>query len=75
LQKLCHDLIAAQQGAAPRFFDAQALPQKRLSLWALTGWSKQLQQAARTAEHPLNTALATEDMVSGACQALNSKNY
>ncbi|MDR0276181.1 MAG: DNA polymerase III subunit delta' [Burkholderiaceae bacterium] len=74
LQKLCHDLIAAQQGAAPRFFDSGALPQKRLSMLALTGWSKHLQQAARSAEHPLNTALATEDLVSGACQALNSKN-
>jgi DNA polymerase-3 subunit delta' len=74
LQKLCHDLIAAQQGAAPRFFEREALPQKRLSMLALTGWSKHLQQAARTAEHPLNTALATEDLVSSARQALNSNN-
>ena len=73
LQKLCHDLIAVQQGAAPRFFDAAALPPKRQSLRALTGWSKQLQQAARIAEHAsLNVPLATEDLVSSACQALNS---
>ena len=73
LQKLCHDVIAAQQGAAPRFFAAEALPGRPLSMRALTGWWKQLQQAARTAEHPLNTGLATEFLVSSAREALNSR--
>ena len=73
LQKLCHDLIAVQQGAAPRFFEPAALPQKPLSMRALAEWGKQLRQAARTAEHPLNASLAVEDLVSAARQALNSK--
>ena len=65
--------VAAQQGAAPRFFSAEALPGRPLSMRALTSWWKQLQQAARTAEHPLNTGLATEFLVSSAREALNSR--
>ena len=72
LQKLCHDLMALQAGAAPRFFDAADLPRRRLSASALTRWQTQLAQAARTAEHPLNPGLATEFLVSTARQALNS---
>ena len=50
-----------------------SLPGRPLSMRALTGWWKQLQQAARTAEHPLNTGLATEFLVSSAREALNSR--
>jgi DNA polymerase-3 subunit delta' len=70
LQKLCHDLMAVQTGAAPRFFDPADLPKRPLSASALTRWWTQLVQAARTAEHPLNPGLAAEFLVSTACQAL-----
>ena len=72
LQKLCHDLLALQVGAAPRFFAPADLPRQPLSLLALTRWWQQLAQSARTAEHPLNAGLATEFLVSSARQALNS---
>ena len=72
LQKLSHDLLAVQVGAAPRFFDAADLPRQPLPLLALTRWWQQLAQSARTAEHPLNAGLATEFLVSSARQVLNS---
>ena len=72
LQKLCHDLLAVQVGAAPRFFDAADLPRQPLPLLALTRWWQQRAQSARTAEHPLNAGLATEFLVSSARQVLNS---
>lgn len=72
LQKLCHDLLALQVGAAPRYFDAADLPERPLSVAALTRWWQQLAQSARSAEHPLNPGLATEFLVSSARQALNS---
>lgn len=72
LQKLCHDLMAVQQGAAPRFFDVASLPQRPPPLPRLTRWWGQLAQAARTAEHPLNAGLAAEFLVSTARQALHS---
>jgi len=72
LQKLCHDLLAVQVGAAPRFFDAADLPRQPLPLLVLTRWWQQLAQSARTAEHPLNAGLATEFLVSSARQVLNS---
>jgi DNA polymerase III subunit delta' len=59
LQKLCHDLMCLQAQAAPRFFAAEDLPPP--PPWqALLQWCKQLQQAARTAEHPFNAGLLTE---------------
>ena len=73
LQKLCHDLLARQLGAPPRFFDVADLPTRALSDAALTRWWKQLTESARSAEHPLNAGLATEFLVSAARQALNSK--
>ncbi len=73
LQKLCHDLLALQVGAAPRFFAASELPAQPIAIAALTRWWAQLQQSARNAEHPLNAGLATEFLVSAARQALNSK--
>ena len=73
LQKLCHDLLALQSGATPRFFAAADLPAQPLSAAALGRWWQQLGRSARTAEHPLNPGLATEFLVSSARQALNSR--
>ena len=72
LHKLCHDLLAALAGAAPRFFDAAELPAVHSSA-ALIAWSKELAAASRTAEHPFNSGLMLEDLVSRAQAALNSK--
>ncbi|QTD47158.1 DNA polymerase III subunit delta' [Ottowia testudinis] len=73
LQKLCHDLMALQSGAAPRFFEVADLPAQPLPAAALGRWWQQLARSARTAEHPLNAGLATEFLVSRARQALNSR--
>jgi len=56
LQKLCHDLLAAGVGAAPRYFAPGDLP-KPPALGALTRWSRALTKEARTAEHPLTRVL------------------
>jgi len=74
LQKLCHDLMAVQLGASPRFFAAADLPTRVLPAAALTRWWGQLTQSARSAEHPLNAGLATEYLVSIAREALNSRH-
>lgn len=73
LQKLCHDLLAVKVGAAPRFFDAADLPSVS-SLASLTAWAKALAAAARTVEHPFNSGLMLEALVSQAQNALNAKN-
>ncbi len=72
LHKLCHDLLARQSGAAPRFFDVAELPLAS-SLVALSAWAQELAAASRTAEHPFNSGLMLEDLVSRARIALNSK--
>ena len=74
LQKLCHDLMALQVGAPPRYFDTADLPHRPLPTGALARWWTQLAQQARSAEHSLNAGLATEFLVSSARQALNSKS-
>ena len=71
LHKLCHDLMACQAGAAPRFFDRAELPSAH-SLSALSAWAKELAGASRTAEHPFNSGLMLEDLVSRAQVALNT---
>jgi DNA polymerase-3 subunit delta' len=71
LQKLCHDLMAADSGAAPRFFDAADLPPAP-SRGALARWSRSLANAAKTAEHPFNAGLMIEALVSEARTTLNS---
>ena len=73
LHKLCHDVLATQTGASPRFFDAADLPPSR-SLTALTAWSKALSASKRTVEHPFNAGLLLEALVSQAQIALNSKS-
>ena len=71
LQKLCHDLLAVQAGAAPRFFEPQDLPAPG-SVAALTSWWRNLGETARTVEHPFNAGLLLEDLVARARTALNS---
>jgi DNA polymerase III subunit delta' len=72
LQKLCHDLLALGQGAAPRFFDAKDLPPAP-PVAVLGQWSRELARTARTVEHPYNPGLLTEALVSQARIALNSR--
>ncbi len=72
LQKLCHDLVAVQSGAAPRFFAAADLPPPA-SLAALTAWWRTLAETMRTVEHPFHAGLMLEDLVTQARTALNSR--
>ncbi|MEY4538089.1 MAG: hypothetical protein RJB10_209 [Pseudomonadota bacterium] len=65
-QKLCHDLMAAKSGAAPRFFKPSDLPTAMPSYTALAAWHKTLSATARTVEHPFNAGLMLEALVSGA---------
>ncbi|GAA4338980.1 DNA polymerase III subunit delta' [Variovorax defluvii] len=71
LQKLCHDLMTVDSGAAPRFFDAADLPGPP-SRAALARWARSLANAAKTAEHPFNAGLMLEALVSEARSTLNS---
>ncbi len=73
LHKLCHDLLALKSGAAPRFFDAADLPPgiQSGSFATLSDWGKSLARAARSAEHPFNTGLMLEALVSRAYIVLN----
>ncbi|HEY2257597.1 MAG TPA: DNA polymerase III subunit delta', partial [Variovorax sp.] len=73
LQKLCHDLMAIDCGAPPRFFEAADLPPAP-SRTALARWSKSLANAAKTAEHPFNAGLMLEALVSEARSTLNSNS-
>jgi DNA polymerase-3 subunit delta' len=72
LQKLCHDMMALNAGAQPRFFEAMALPVKRPSMAALTAWAGTLRDSQRTVEHPFNPGLMLEALVSQAQNTLNS---
>lgn len=72
LQKVCHDLLHLACGAAPRFFDADDLP-KPSSLMALTQWSKELMQSAKTVEHPYQAGLQMEAWVNRAQRAMNAR--
>ena len=71
LQKLCHDLQVVSTGAAPRYFDAADLPRPP-GLAALARWSKELVQAARTADHPFAVPLMLEALVAQARNVLHS---
>jgi DNA polymerase III subunit delta' len=72
MQKICHDLLAVQAGAQPRFFEAADL-QATASHKALGHWAKELAGTARTVEHPFNAGLMLEALVSQARSALNSR--
>lgn len=71
LLKLCHDLMAVRAGAAPRFFSSADLPQPP-SFDALATWSRDLARTFRTVEHPYNTGLLLEALVSQGRCALHS---
>lgn len=71
LQKVCHDLVALSMGAAPRFLDPAWLPPRRAALPALMAWWRELADAARRADHPLNRTLALEVLVHTGQQVLN----
>ena len=89
LQKLCHDMWALKVGAAPRFFSARDLPLTpenaplktgqvsqnlmETNLHALVSWSRDLNAIASTAEHPYNTGLLIESLVSRAKTALAAR--
>jgi DNA polymerase-3 subunit delta' len=72
LQKVCHDLMVVKAGGAPRFFQAAELP-AAASFAALAGWAAELSRAVRTVEHPFNSGLMLEALVSQARSALNSR--
>jgi DNA polymerase III subunit delta' len=71
--KLCHDLMAVAQGAAPRFFAPPDLAIGKLRLGALGAWNQALSRALRTVDHPFNAGLMTESLVAQAQSVLNSK--
>jgi len=73
LQKLCHDLVLTQAGAAPRFFQASQLPVCKAPVMVLTDWFKRLMQLARTAEHPFNGGLLLEALTADAQQTLRAQ--
>ena len=70
LHKLCHDLLARQAGAVPRFFDPKCLL-RAVPLPALTVWSGSLSKAMRTMDHPFNAGLMLESLVGQAQSTLN----
>jgi DNA polymerase-3 subunit delta' len=69
LQRLCHDMLRLAHGAPPSYFPAQALPPPNAAAALLT-WAAALRQAARHAEHPLNSGLLLESLAGQAQQAL-----
>jgi DNA polymerase-3 subunit delta' len=71
LHKLCHDLIALQVGAAPRFFAAGDLV-TGASFAALSDWGRALALGMRTMDHPFNAGLMLEALVGQAKSVLNS---
>lgn len=71
LLKLCHDLMAVRAGAAPRFFSSADLPQPP-PFDALATWSRDLARTFRTVEHPYNTGLLLEALVSQGRRTLHS---
>ena len=72
LQKLCHDMLCQSQGASPRFFEANDLP-KVAQLSALSQWSRDLAQSAKTVEHPYQAGLLMEAWVSRAQRAMSTR--
>lgn len=73
LQKVCHDLLSVAAGGAPRFFSPADLPAPVAPdvLQTLAAWWRELSDALRTAEHPFNTGLMMEALVSRARVALH----
>jgi DNA polymerase-3 subunit delta' len=65
LLKLAHDAQVAAAGGAPRFFAAEQLP-AGTDLAALRAWQQALLRTARHDEHPWNTGLLIESLVTQA---------
>lgn len=67
MQKLCHDLMCARAGAAPRYFSGASLApliRHQDPDWpALAGWARDLTQAARHDEHAWHAGLRNEALV------------
>ncbi len=59
LMLLCHDAMAVATGAPTRYFAAEALPPSPVARRLSSYW-RALQQAWRTAEHPLQAGLWAE---------------
>jgi DNA polymerase-3 subunit delta' len=77
LQKLCHDALCVAAGAAPRYFPAASLKgwmqsTDRTVTQPLHAWERELQRAARFAEHPWNAGLLAESLVEQGRSALES---
>jgi DNA polymerase III subunit delta' len=68
-QKLCNDLTRQAFGAAPIYFDAQNLPPSPPGA-VLLAWSKSLQAAVPTIEHPFGLGLLHESLMAQAQQVL-----
>jgi DNA polymerase III subunit delta' len=72
LQKVCHDAMRLAAGASPRYFARSSWPnQVTFDVAALSAWSRDLQAAARHAEHPWSAPLALQALVLSAARALN----
>lgn len=69
--KLCHDLMAVHQGAAPRFFAPADLP-RGADLAGLSDWAKELYRLARHAEHPFSAALLVQAWTARARRAITA---
>lgn len=69
--KLCHDLMAVQAGAEPRFF-AKADLAGAATVGALSAWAQSLSRSMRTLDHPFNAGLMLESLVGKAKSVLNS---
>ena len=63
--------MAIASGAGPRYFSGADLPAP-LSMALLATWSRELMQAARTADHPFNAGLMTEALAARARAVLIS---
>jgi len=73
MQQLCHDLMAVSGGAGPAFFPPEALPRSLPADWAgLAAWSRELSDAARSADHPWNVPLRLDALALYAKKALNA---
>lgn len=83
LMQVCHDAMAVSVGAAPRYFDAQAMAAwsaapadaatRQARIGKLGQWASDLQQAARTSEHPWNAELMLTALIDQARNALGSQ--
>jgi DNA polymerase-3 subunit delta' len=73
MQKLCHDALAMNMGAKPRFFPESALIALSPGSTASLGqWNRSLVAARKTMNHPFNAGLMQEALVESAQSALNS---